>query len=92
MSNKPAKTSKKPAKISKKPEKISKKPEKKKQKDWPVVVYIWAFGLGFLSYLVAEAVFRTSQPHPIHWLSGLVGGIVGIGIGWLWFRWRGDVF
>ena len=65
---------------------------KKERKEWPVVVYMWTFGLGILGYLVVgEAVFDT-KPHPIHWLSGLVGAIVGIGIGWLWYRWRGDVY
>lgn len=68
------------------------KVEKKEKKEWPVVVYMWSFGLGILGYLiVGEAVFDT-QPHPVHWLSGLVGGIIGIGVGWLWYRWRGDVF
>jgi len=78
--------------MSKKSTKINKKPEMKKQKDWPVVVYMWALGLGIIGYLVVgEAIFDT-KPHPVHWLSGLVGGIVGIGVGWLWYRWRGDVF
>ncbi len=78
--------------MSKKPAKISKQPDKKEKKEWPVVVYMWAFGLGILGYLiVGEAIFD-AKPHPIHWLSGLVGAIVGIGIGWLWYRWRGDVF
>lgn len=74
---------------------MSKKKLKSKQiqnQEWPVVVYMWTFGFALLGYLViGEAVFE-SKPHPIHWLSGLVAGVVGIGIGWLWFRWRGDVF
>lgn len=64
----------------------------KEKKEWPVVVYLWAFGLGLASYMVVgEAIFE-SRPHPVHWLSGLIGGILGIIIGWLWYRWRGDVF
>jgi ABC-type branched-subunit amino acid transport system permease subunit len=54
-------------------------------------VYFWAFGLGILAYAVAR-VALDAKPHPIHWLSGLIGGLVGIPIGWLWFRWRGDLF
>lgn len=50
--------------MSKKPAMISKQPDKKEKKEWPAIVYIWAFGLGFVSYLVAEAVFRTSEPQP----------------------------
>lgn len=74
---------------------MPKKPSKQKtkaEKEWPVVVYMWAFGLGGFGYLIAETVFRFSQPHPIHWLFALIGGIAGIGAGWLWYRWRGDVF
>lgn len=67
----------------------SKKAEK--QKDWPVVVYMWTIGFGLVGYLVVgEAVFE-SRPHPIHWLSGIIAAILGVGIGWLWYRWRGDV-
>lgn len=56
--------------------KATKKPSSKKakkQKDWPVVVYMWAIGLGLAGYLVVgEAIFQ-SRPHPIHWLAGSIG-------------------
>jgi hypothetical protein len=65
--------------------------ETKKRKEWPVVVYFWSFGLAILSYAVARAVLD-GQPHPYHWAAGLIGAVVGIPLGWLWFRWRGDVF
>jgi len=64
----------------------------KEEKEWPVVVYLWAIGLGLASYLVVGEMAFEIKPHPIHWLSGVIGAIVGIGLGWLWFRWRGDVF
>jgi hypothetical protein len=67
------------------------KDDEKKKKEWPVVVYIWAFGLAILSYAIARAALD-GQPHPYHWLSALIGGLAGIPIGWLWYRWRGDVF
>lgn len=76
--------------MSKKSKKQSKQIVKKEQ-DWPVVVYMWAFGLAILGYLIGETGFRTAKPHPFHWLLGLIGGILGIGAGWLWYRWRGDV-
>jgi hypothetical protein len=60
-------------------------------KEWPAVVYLWAIGLGFGSYLVARIILD-GFPHPYHWLSGLVGGLAGIPIGWVWYRWRGDIF
>ncbi|MBM3181754.1 MAG: hypothetical protein FJZ86_15600 [Chloroflexi bacterium] len=81
--------SKKAANPRRKPDK---KDDKKEKKEWPVVVYMWSFGLGILGYLiVGEGLFEV-KPHPIHWLSGLVSAFAGIGIGWLWYRWRGDVF
>ncbi len=61
------------------------------RKEWPAIVYLLAFGLAILSYVVARIVLD-GQPHPYHWLSALAGGIAGMGIGWLWYLWRGDVF
>lgn len=60
-------------------------------KETPLVVYMWALGLGLTGYLVIGRIVLDAQPHPIHWLAGLIGGILGIGVGWLWFRWRGDL-
>lgn len=59
-------------------------------KDWPVVVFFAAFGLGILSYVIAR-IALDGYPHPIHWASGLVGAVVGFFVGWLWYRWRGDI-
>lgn len=73
--------------------KKSVKPKNKSaEKEWPVVVHMWAFGLALLGYLVVgEGIFE-GRPHPNHWLAGLIGGFAGIPIGWLGYRWRGDVF
>lgn len=65
--------------------------EKEKRKEWPVVVYLWAFGLAILGYVIAR-IGLSGLPHPYHWMSGLIGGLAGIPLGWLWYRWRGDVF
>ena len=62
-----------------------------KRREWPAVVYLWAFGLAILSYAMARAALD-GKPHPYHWLAALAGGLLGIPLGWLWFRWRGDVF
>lgn len=59
--------------------------------EWPAVVYLWAFGLAILGYAVGR-VGLANLAHPYHWLSGVVGAIAGILIGWLWYRWRGDIF
>lgn len=61
-----------------------------KDKEWPVVVYMWIIGLAIVSYAVARAALD-GQPHPYHWLSAILGGVAGIPLGWLWYRWRGDV-
>jgi len=62
-----------------------------RSKEWPVVVYVWTIGLALFGYLIGR-IGLNAYPHPYHWLSGLVGGVAGIPIGWLWYRWRGDVF
>lgn len=65
--------------------------EYQKKREWPVVVYLWAFGWAILGYAIGRAGL-SALPHPYHWASGLVGGLIGILIGWLWYRWHGDVF
>jgi len=57
----------------------------------PAVVYFWSIGAALVSYVVFRIVLD-GYPHPYHWLSALVGGLAGIPVGWLWYRWRGDVF
>lgn len=78
--------------MSKKSTKIKRKPVKNKQKEWPAVVYMWAIGLGVLGYLIVGEGILEVRPHPIHWLAGVIAAAVGIPVGWLWYRWRGDVF
>ena len=63
--------------------------EIEKKKEWPIVVYLWAFGLAISGYALAR-VGLSGLPHPYHWASGLIGGVVGILVGWVWYRWRGD--
>lgn len=65
--------------------------ETKKSREWPAVVYFWIVGLGFFSYLISRFVLD-SYPHPYHWVSGIAGAMYGVGIGWIWYRWHGDVF
>lgn len=74
--------------------KVAKRPsteEIERRKEWPAVIYFWMIGLAFASYVVAR-IALDAYPHPYHWLSGLAGGLAGVPIGWLWYRWRGDVF
>jgi len=74
--------------------KTQKKPAiKKKQQEWLVVVYFWMIGLFFMAYLVSRMVLE-AYPYQAHWLAipiGLAGTFLGIPLGWLWYRWRGDI-
>lgn len=70
--------------------KTSKTKIEKKSKEWPLVVYVWIIGLAFFGYVVAR-IALDSYPHPLHWGSGLAGGLFGVLVGWAWYRWRGDI-
>jgi hypothetical protein len=48
-------------------------------------------GLALVSYLAAR-VTLDAYPHPYHWGGAIAGGLFGIGVGWIWYRWRGDIF
>ena len=63
---------------------------KKVRKETPFVVWLWVMGLGFLSYVVAR-IALDGYPHPLHWAFGALGIVMGYLVGWLWFRWKGDV-
>lgn len=54
----------------------------------PLIVAIWAFGLGLVGYLGSR--IAVSQ-HPLHWASGAVGVLLGIVIGYIWYLKRGDI-
>lgn len=73
-------------KLTKKPG----RPDAKKSKEWPVVIYLWVVGLGLAGYVTGE-ITLSDRPHPYHWLLLLAGVLLGIGVGWLWYRWRGDI-
>jgi ABC-type branched-subunit amino acid transport system permease subunit len=50
-------------------------------------------GLFFMAYLVSRMVLE-AYPYQAHWLAipiGLAGTFLGIPLGWLWYRWRGDI-
>lgn len=70
--------------------KTSKPKTQKKNKEWPLVVYIWVVGLAVFGYIAARVALYAS-PHPLHWVSGLVGALIGVPVGWAWYRWRGDI-
>lgn len=71
--------------------KNSKTQENITKDEWPIVIYFSAFLIAFLGYLLGEFTL-SKYSHIFHWLALLVGGLVGIPLGWLYFRWRGDIF
>ena len=56
----------------------------------PAVVYLAAVGTALVAYFIAEVALG-AKPHPIHWAALVGGGLLGIPLGWLWYRWRGDI-
>ncbi len=69
------------------------RPDKQQKQEWLVVIYIWMIGLFFFAYLASRMILD-AYPHQFHWLAlpiGLSGALSGIPLGWLWYRWRGDV-
>lgn len=69
---------------------IIKTKEKTVRKEWPAVTYLSTFGGALLGYAITRVALNT-YPHPYHWAGGLLGAILGLGGGWLWFRFRGDI-
>jgi len=49
-----------------------------------------AVGTALVAYFIAEVALG-AKPHPIHWAALVGGGLLGIPLGWLWYRWRGDI-
>jgi tetrahydromethanopterin S-methyltransferase subunit E len=73
------------------PKKQNTKMDKPEKQLTPITVYISAFALGVIGYLVGEFILG-SQPHPLHWLAGISGVVVGYFLGWRVYRNRGDIF
>ncbi len=72
------------------PGKLVRENNRKVHKETPLVVWLWAMGLGFLSYLI-DRIALYAYPHPVHWVSGAAGAGFGYLVGWLWYRWKGDI-
>jgi hypothetical protein len=47
-------------------------------------------GLGILAYVAGQVVLDANN-HPVHWLLGFIGLVVGCLIGWIWYKFRGEM-
>jgi hypothetical protein len=56
----------------------------------PFVVLVGLFGLGLVGYVFSQ-MFLPVEAHSLHWLIALLGAVIGGVLGWLWYRWRGDL-
>lgn len=56
----------------------------------PFVVFVGFVGLGLLGY-VSSQMFLPVEAHTLHGLVALLGAALGGVLGWLWYRWRGDI-
>lgn len=56
----------------------------------PFVVLVGFIGLGLFGYVFSQ-MFLPVEAHPLHWLVALIGAALGAVLGWLWYRWRGDI-
>lgn len=63
----------------------------RERKETPLIAYFSAFFFSILGYLVLGKIILESRPHPIHWLSAIIGGVLGYFLGLLWYRWKGDI-
>ena len=73
-----------------KTKKISNSEGKSTNRGWPAVVYVWMVGLGILAYVAGQVVLDANN-HPVHWLLGFIGLVVGCLIGWIWYKFRGEM-
>ena len=73
-----------------KPAKFASAKSKRASGGFPLVVFVGVFGPGLLSYVFSQVV-TAAEAHPSHWLAALGGAVFGGILGWVWYRWRGDI-
>jgi hypothetical protein len=73
-----------------KPAKLANAKSKNASGGVPFIVLVGIFGLALLGYVFSQ-MFLPVEAHPSHWLVALIGAALGGVLGWLWYRWRGDI-
>ena len=70
--------------------KRNKKSNNPKKEFTPITVYVSAFMFGVIGYFAGQ--FFLGEIHPLHWLTGILGMILGYFLGWRIYHRRGDIF
>ena len=73
-----------------KPTKLDSVKSKYANEGVPLVIFVGLFGLGLLGYVFSQ-MFLPVEAYSSHWLIALIGAALGGVLGWLWYRWRGDI-
>ncbi len=73
-----------------KPSKLASAKSKNTSGGVPFVVFVGLFGLGLIGYVLSQ-MFLPVEAHSSHLLVALMGAALGGVLGWLWYRWRGDI-
>ncbi len=73
-----------------KPSKLASAKSKNTSGGVPFVVFVGLFGLGLIGYVLSQ-MFLPVEAHSSHLLVALMGAALGGVLGWLWYRWRGDL-
>ncbi len=56
----------------------------------PLIVVLSIAMLTLLGYFIGMSAFARF-PHPVHWASAAVGGLLGWGLGRIYYRTKGDI-
>ncbi len=56
----------------------------------PFVVVVGLCGSGLFGYVLSQ-LFLPVEAHSAYWVVALISAVLGAALGWLWYRWRGDI-
>jgi len=65
--------------------------DKNSQAKGPALVEIVGLGAGGLLFYTGAELLLLSNPHPLHWLAAVFGGVLGFIGGHVWYLNRGDI-
>ncbi len=54
------------------------------------MVVVGLCGSGLLGYVLSQLILPV-EAHSAYWGVALISAVLGAALGWLWYRWRGDI-